>query len=51
MIPLLHNNPLLLLFLVAAVGYPRGRIKIGGSSLGLAPCCLWVWRWRNCIPR
>jgi hypothetical protein len=31
--PDLHNNPLLRLFLVAAVGYPFGRIKIGGSSL------------------
>jgi len=25
-IPLLHNNPLLLLFLVAAVGYPLGEL-------------------------
>ncbi|MEN6408395.1 MAG: aspartate:alanine exchanger family transporter [Anaerolineaceae bacterium] len=36
MIQLLANNPLLLLFLVAAIGYPLGRIKIGGTSLGVA---------------
>ena len=36
MITLLLNNPLLLLFLVVAVGYPLGRIKVAGSSLGLA---------------
>ncbi len=36
MIELLINNPLLLLFLVVAVGYPLGRVKIAGSSLGLA---------------
>ncbi|MBI1919464.1 MAG: transporter [Geobacter sp.] len=36
MIQILLNNPLLLLFLVAAVGYPLGRIKIKGSSLGVA---------------
>ncbi|HKZ83957.1 MAG TPA: aspartate:alanine exchanger family transporter [Anaerolineae bacterium] len=36
MIQLLIDNPLLLLFVVAAIGYPLGRIKIGGSSLGVA---------------
>ena len=36
MIAILRDNPLLLLFLVAAVGYPLGRVKIGGSSLGVA---------------
>lgn len=36
MITILRDNPLLLLFLVAAVGYPLGRIKLGGSSLGVA---------------
>jgi putative transport protein len=36
MIDLLLNNPLLLLFLVIAVGYPLGKIKFAGSSLGLA---------------
>lgn len=36
MIQLMLDNPLLLLFIVAAVGYPIGRIKIGGSSLGVA---------------
>jgi putative transport protein len=36
MIAILRDNPLLLLFLVAAIGYPLGRIKIGGSSLGVA---------------
>ncbi|WP_298268086.1 aspartate:alanine exchanger family transporter [Geobacter sp.] len=36
MIKLLIDNPLLLLFLVAAVGYPLGRIRIRGSSLGVA---------------
>ncbi|KAF0218842.1 MAG: putative transport [Geobacteraceae bacterium] len=33
---ILSENPLLLLFLVAAVGYPLGRVKIRGSSLGVA---------------
>lgn len=36
MIQLLVDNPLLLLFVVIALGYPLGRIKIRGFSLGLA---------------
>lgn len=36
MLKILIDNPLLLLFLVAAVGYPLGRIRIRGSSLGAA---------------
>ncbi len=36
MIQLLIDSPLLLLFVVAAIGYPLGRIKIGGTSLGVA---------------
>jgi putative transport protein len=36
MVKILIDNPLLLLFLVAAIGYPLGRIKIRGSSLGVA---------------
>jgi len=36
MIELLRANPLLLLFLVAAIGYPLGQIKIGGGRLGVA---------------
>lgn len=36
MLKVLINNPLMLLFLVAAIGYPVGRIKIRGSSLGVA---------------
>src|SRR6266568_6860209 len=36
MLKILIENPLLLLFLVAAIGYPLGRIKIRGSSLGVA---------------
>lgn len=36
MIQILEENPLLLLFLVAAVGYPLGRIRVGGASLGVA---------------
>jgi len=35
-IQLLIDNPLLLLFVVAAIGYPLGRIRIAGSSLGVA---------------
>jgi putative transport protein len=35
-IQLLLENPLLLLFIVAAIGYPLGQIKIKGSSLGVA---------------
>lgn len=36
MIQLLQNNPLLLLFVVAALGYPLGKIKIAGTSIGVA---------------
>ncbi len=36
MIEILKENPLLLLFLVAAIGYPLGRVRIGGTSLGVA---------------
>ena len=36
MIQLLLQNPLLLLFVVAAIGYPLGRIKLWGTSLGVA---------------
>ncbi len=36
LVRLLAQNPLLLLFLVAAVGYPLGRIKLRGSELGVA---------------
>jgi putative transport protein len=33
---LLAENPLLLLFLVAAIGYPLGRLSFRGSQLGVA---------------
>jgi putative transport protein len=36
MINLLVENPLLLLFVVAAIGYPLGRIGFRGASLGVA---------------
>jgi putative transport protein len=36
LIDLLAANPLLLLFLIAAISYPLGRIKIKGTSLGVA---------------
>ena len=36
MIDFLADNPLFLLFLVVAIGYPFGRIRIGGSSFGVA---------------
>ncbi|MFO0584924.1 MAG: aspartate:alanine exchanger family transporter [Anaeromyxobacter sp.] len=36
LVPLLAKNPLLLLFLVAAVGYPLGRLRVRGSELGVA---------------
>ncbi|GFO55846.1 putative transporter [Geomonas sp. Red276] len=36
MTKILLDNPLLLLFLVAGIGYPLGRIKIFGSSFGVA---------------
>jgi putative transport protein len=32
----LINNPLVLLFVVAGVGYPLGRVRIRGASLGVA---------------
>jgi len=35
-IQFLEDNPLFLLFLVAGIGYPLGRIKIGGVRLGVA---------------
>jgi putative transport protein len=35
-IQFLINNPLLMLFVIAAISYPLGRIKIRGSSLGVA---------------
>lgn len=36
MLKILIDNPLILLFLVAAIGYPLGQIKVRGSSLGVA---------------
>ena len=36
MVDILIENPLILLFLVAAIGYPLGRIQVKGSSLGVA---------------
>lgn len=36
MIEFLVDNPMFVLFLIAAIGYPLGRIKIHGSSLGVA---------------
>ena len=36
MIPLLKSNPLLLLFLVSALGFLVGRIRIGGTGLGIS---------------
>lgn len=36
MVDFLLDNPLLLLFLVVAIGYPLGRLTVGGSSLGVA---------------
>lgn len=36
MVKVLLNTPLLLLFVVSALGYLLGRISIGGSSLGVA---------------
>jgi putative transport protein len=32
----LVDNPLLLLFVVVAIGYPLGRLRVRGSSLGVA---------------
>jgi putative transport protein len=36
MIDLLVDNPLLLLFVVVAIGYPLGRVRVAGSSIGVA---------------
>ena len=36
LVDLLAANPLLLLFLIAAISFPLGRIKIKGTSLGVA---------------
>jgi putative transport protein len=35
MVRLLAENPLLLLFLVAAIGYPLGQVRVAGTSLGV----------------
>jgi putative transport protein len=35
-IKILADNPLILLFVVAAIGYPLGRIRVRGSSIGIA---------------
>src|SRR3712207_5682247 len=35
-VQLLVSNPLLLLFVVSGLGYPLGRISVGGISLGVA---------------
>ncbi len=36
MLSILQENPLLLLFIVAGIGYPLGRVRIGGVHLGVA---------------
>ena len=36
LVPLLVHQPLLLLFIVAALGYPLGRYRIQGTSIGVA---------------
>ncbi|HEX2863012.1 MAG TPA: aspartate:alanine exchanger family transporter [Deinococcales bacterium] len=36
MLDLLAQNSVLLLFVIAAIGYPIGRIKVGGFSLGIS---------------
>ena len=36
LVRLLAQNPLLLLFLVAAIGYPLGRLRFRGSQLDVA---------------
>jgi len=36
MISILRDSPLLLLFVIAAIGWPLGRIQIGGVRLGVA---------------
>ncbi|HEU5101252.1 MAG TPA: aspartate:alanine exchanger family transporter [Roseiflexaceae bacterium] len=36
MIAFLREQPLIVLFLVAAIGYPLGLVRVGGSSLGVA---------------
>jgi putative transport protein len=36
MLVLLEQSPLLLLFLVAAIGYSLGHLKLGGFSLGVS---------------
>ncbi|MBK8835296.1 MAG: hypothetical protein IPO29_10705 [Anaerolineae bacterium] len=36
MIELLENNPLLLLFAIAALGYLLGQLRFGGVSLGVS---------------
>lgn len=36
MLQILAGNPLLLLFIVAALGYPLGRIRVAGFNLGVA---------------
>jgi putative transport protein len=35
MVRILAENPLLLLFLVAAIGYPLGQLRVAGTNLGV----------------
>ena len=36
MVELLSNHPLLLLFLIIAIGYPFGRVRVAGTRIGVA---------------
>lgn len=36
MVELLANNPILIFFIVVAIGYPLGRVRVGGFRLGVA---------------
>jgi len=36
LVSILKDNPLLLLFIVAGIGYPIGRLRVGGANLGIA---------------
>ena len=49
LVDVLNQSPLLLLFLIVALGWPLGKVKIAGASLGMA-AVLFVGVGLGCLP-
>jgi len=49
LVQILNQSPLLLLFLVVALGWPLGKVKIAGASMGMA-AVLFVGVGIGCLP-